>query len=881
MVKKRLRPQEEFDFNPEISRGLLALFLFALAAISILSFFGLAGVAGNFLDSLLAIGFGYIKYLFPLVLLFIGILLTKNFDDEFKWPKILGALLFFLSINSFVHLQLSPQEMFDSAMQGYGGGLYGFWLAWILGSYVGYWGGFVILLAIFIVALIFILNTTLSDLVLFGHKLFGWFLSPITQLFSNKPKQEQIKFSIKGAHAKFNNEEEEVDEEDEEEDKSFEEAVEEMKSKEKRVFERKTVSIEETDEEKNKKPENSEPKPEIILSKPSANYRLPSVDLLYNNKSKPTSGDIKSNAEIIKDTFFNFGIEVEMGEVRVGPTVTQYSLKPAKGIKLSRITTLSNDLSLSLAAHPIRIEAPIPGKALVGIEVPNQKVAMVSLREILESPEYKARKHNMMFALGKDVGGKVWFADLPKMPHLLIAGTTGSGKTVCVNTLILSLLYQNSPETLRFIMVDPKRVELTLYNGIPHLLTPVITDPAKTVAALKWTIGEMERRFDALAAAGNRDITSYNSTHKEKMPYIVFVVDELADLMAMAASEVEAGIIRIAQMARAVGIHLVVATQRPSVDVITGLMKANIPARIAFSVASSIDSRTILDSPGAEKLLGRGDMLFLTAELSKPLRIQGAFVSEEEMKRVVEHIKTDTIPQYDESIVSKAGNVGGTSSMFGGGTDDRDDLFNEARAIVVESGKASASLLQRRLKVGYARAARLLDEMEEAGIVGPADGAKPREVFTDHLMPEPEAEIPLSEQRMGAGGTVFTPPKPYTSIDEESEEEAESLTEQSEGDGDKTLEEIVEEEEFSTEQSSNTEESKEENEEEVENEIQEKQSTEDNQEDEKIELEIVEMETEVEPEKEEEHLPEENSDTEEKSKKSKKTKKDDEYISIF
>ena len=860
MVKKRLRPQEEFDFNPEISRGLLALFLFALAAISILSFFGLAGVVGNFLDSLLAIGFGYIKYLFPLVLLFIGILLAKNFDNNFKWPKILGALLFFLSINSFVHLQLSPEIMFDSAMQGYGGGLYGFWLAWLLGSYVGYWGGFVILLAIFVVSLIFILNTTLADLVLFGHKLIGWTLS----LFVKKSKQEQIKFSIKGAHAKFDSEEEEEDEDDEE-DKSFEEAVEEeIKNKEKRIFERKTVSSEDDEEEKTKKPEISEPKPEIILSKPSANYKLPSVDLLYNNKSKPTSGDIKSNAEIIKDTFFNFGIEVEMGEVRVGPTVTQYSLKPAKGIKLSRITTLSNDLSLSLAAHPIRIEAPIPGKALVGIEVPNQKVAMVSLREILESPEYKTRKHNLMFALGKDVGGKVWFADLPKMPHLLIAGTTGSGKTVCVNTLILSLLYQNSPETLRFIMVDPKRVELTLYNGIPHLLTPVITDPAKTVAALKWTIGEMERRFDALAAAGNRDITSYNNTHKEKMPYIVFVVDELADLMAMAASEVEAGIIRIAQMARAVGIHLVVATQRPSVDVITGLMKANIPARIAFSVASSIDSRTILDSPGAEKLLGRGDMLFLTAELSKPLRIQGAFVSEEEMKRVIEHIKSDTTPQYDESITAKTGSIGGTSSMFGNGTDDRDDLFNEARAIVVESGKASASLLQRRLKVGYARAARLLDEMEEAGIVGPADGAKPREVFTDHLMPEPEAEIPLSEQRMGAGGTVFTPPKPYEPVEEPTEESIEELE-------DKTLEDLIEEtEELTEEETSETE--PEEESAKAETTTEQTSDTEETKSD--IKLEIIETETILEPE-------EENEEPKEENIKPKKNKKENEYSSIF
>ncbi len=874
MVRKRLRPQEKFDFNPEIGHGLLALFLFVLSALFVLSFFNLAGVTGNFLDSLLAIGFGHIKYLFPLILVFIGILLAKNFEEGMKLPKILGAVLFLLAINSFVHMQTEPTQMFEYAMQGYGGGLFGFWLAWLLGSYVGYWGGVIVLLAIFIVSLIFILNTTLLDLALIGHKILGWLLSPIIKPFSGKPKQEQIKFSIKDDHTTY-------EERDEEEDKSFEEAVEEMKSKEKRVFERKPVSAEEEIEEdgaENKKLTTAEIKPEIIISKPSANYKLPKIDLLYQNKSKPTSGDIKSNAAIIKDTFFNFGIEVEMGEVRVGPTVTQYSLKPAKGIKLSRITTLSNDLALSLAAHPIRIEAPIPGKALVGIEVPNQKVALVSLRENLENPEYKNRKHNMMFALGKDVSGKVWFADLPKMPHLLIAGTTGSGKTVCVNTLILSLLYQNTPETLRFIMIDPKRVEFTMYNGIPHLLTPVITNPAKTVAALKWTIGEMERRFDALAAAGNRDIASYNKTHKEKMPYIVFVVDELADLMAMTASEVEAGIIRLAQMARAVGIHLVVATQRPSVDVITGLMKANIPARIAFSVASSIDSRTILDCPGAEKLLGRGDMLFLTADLFKPLRIQGAFASEEEMKRIIDYIKTDAPPEYDETITAKAGSYGSTASMFGNGSDDRDDLFAKARTVVLESGKASASLLQRRLRVGYARAARLLDEMEEAGIVGPADGAKPREVFTDHLIPEPEKEMPLSQQRLGVGGTVFIPPKPYKPFEQVEEEE---ITEEE----DKTLEEIVgqtedsiaqeseevKEEMKNSKESETSEESEEVAEEEAEakseEETPEEEPTTDKLVEEKIELEIVELEEEGEEEK--------------KEQKKEKRGKDDDYTSIF
>ncbi len=451
-----------------------------------------------------------------------------------------------------------------------------------------------------------------------------------------------------------------------------------------------------------------------------------------------------------------------MGDVRVGPTVTQYTFKPAKGVKVSRITSLNNDLALALAAHPIRIEAPIPGKSLVGSEVPNEKTAMVTFKELIESKSFITREHDMMIALGKDVAGKAWFPDLPRMPHLLIAGATGSGKTVCMNTIIMSLLFENTAADLRMIMVDPKRVELTPYNGIPHLLTPVITNTQKTVNALRWCIGEMDRRFEVMSKSHSRNIDSYNEKYpKNKMPRIVFIIDELADLMATAASDIEAGIIRLAQMARAVGIHLIVATQRPSVDVITGLMKANIPARIAFSVASLTDSRTILDSAGAEKLLGRGDMLFQTAELSKPVRIQGAFISESEMKTVVEHLKGDEEPDYDESIVAKDG-ASGTMSMFGGPSDDRDPLFLQAQALVVEAKKASASFLQRRLKVGYARAARILDELETAGVVGPSNGSKPREIL---------AGATAHPVTMGAGGehTVFE--KPKAPLLEEAEED--------------------------------------------------------------------------------------------------------------
>lgn len=764
-----------FNANPEINQGLIAILLLILGGISLLSFFSAAGVAGIFIDSLLAYGFGSVRYIFPIILFIVAVLLIKDLKYQYRPTHFLGSVLFILSFNGLVHLQKPVENMIELAKTGQGGGMAGLILAWPLATYVGYWGALMILIGLLLIGIIFLFNTSLAQIVALHKKvflLFGWSGQQIINFFASFKKElalkPQVKFKIKGDYAKDNEEEEEDASEEDEEDEDEEEEEEEARHFEQRAMNTKKAAVQEVEEEVEEEETIAIPKPAPVYKK------LPNIDLLLNTKSKPTSGDIKGNAELIKQTFRNFGIEVDMGEVRVGPTVTQYSMKPQAGVKLTRITGLSNDLALALAAHPIRIEAPIPGQSLVGIEVPNLKIAMVTLRELLESEEYKKREHSMMIAVGKDVAGKVHIGDLPKMPHLLVAGATGSGKTVCINTIILSLLYQNTPETLRFIMVDPKRVELTMYNGIPHLLTPVITDASKTVNALKWTIGEMERRFDVLAAAGKRDILSYNKTAAEKLPYIVFVIDELADLMAMAASEVEAGIIRLAQMARAVGIHLIVATQRPSVEVITGLMKANIPARIAFSVASLIDSRTILDCPGAEKLLGRGDMLYLTADLSKPKRLQGAYVSEEEMKEVVHYLKGDEAPQYDDSIVNKGGSSSGTVNMFGGPSDDQDPMFEEAKRVVLESGKASASLLQRRMKVGYARAARLLDEMEEAGIVGPADGAKPREVFGEHLSemsgfkrPAPEEELSEDETTMDAGGTVLDAPALEKEVSEE------------------------------------------------------------------------------------------------------------------
>jgi len=454
--------------------------------------------------------------------------------------------------------------------------------------------------------------------------------------------------------------------------------------------------------------------------------------LLDSGDSQPQAGDITGTQSTIRETFENFGIGVEMGEVSVGPTVTQYTLKPATGVKVSQIMGLSNDLALSLAAHPIRIEAPIPGRSLVGIEVPNRRVALVGLRDLLASDAFlstaKSNPDSLVCTLGKDVAGTAYISRLDRMPHLLIAGATGSGKTVAINILLTSLLYSKGPDELKLLLIDPKRVELPSYNGIPHLLTPVITDLKKTITALKWVLREMDRRFNLLAHAGRRDISSYNSSREESLPYLVVVIDELADLMVAAASEVEASIIRIAQMARAVGIHLVVATQRPSVDVLTGLIKANMTTRLAFAVASGVDSRTILDTTGAEKLLGRGDCLFVSAELSKPKRLQGAFVSEGEVGRIVAALRALGSPDYVEVTAPLSGVADeGESSLVD--REDSDPLQQEAIGVIQQAGRASASLLQRRLKIGYARAARILDLLEARGIIGPGEGAKPREVL--------------------------------------------------------------------------------------------------------------------------------------------------------
>lgn len=491
----------------------------------------------------------------------------------------------------------------------------------------------------------------------------------------------------------------------------------------------------------------------VTVSDP--NWEGPSLDLLEKKQSPANPGDIQQNAQIIRNTLAEFNIEVEMEGANIGPRVTQYTLKPPSGVKLSRISALETNLALNLAASALRIEAPIPGQKAVGIEVPNQKAADVRIRGILESKEWRTNHEPLSFVIGKDISGDPVVGELNKMPHLLIAGQTNSGKSVMINTLLCSLLYRNSPSQMKLILVDPKQVEMARYKDIPHLLTPIITQPEKTISALKWAVNEMERRYELLADVGEVNIKDYNSSLGKSsrgkkipvqdeegeasidqpaedgaMPYIVIIIDEMADLMMTAGRDVEGLVVRLAQKARAVGIHLVLATQSPRADVITGLIKANIPAKIAFTVGNQVESRIILDTVGADKLLGMGDMLYKTATMSKPSRIQGAWVENSEVKKIADHLRMQSAPQYNDEIISQPvqiNNKGGVVMDFDGGSGDSE--YQDAVRVVVEMRKASTSLLQRRLRIGYSKAARIIEEMEEQGVIGPADGSRPREVL--------------------------------------------------------------------------------------------------------------------------------------------------------
>ena len=717
-MPRHRRKSLDFSLDSETRRGIFVLILFAFAVFLFLGMFDMAGAIGRALDDGISYVFGWDRIVIPVFLMVWGYYMVAPTRLPIRVTNVIGMLLFFLSLNPLMHAATFPKGgQLDDRVLAAAGGKLGETIAGPIVNMLGLAGTITVLAAIFLVSLLLIFNATLHE-VLFIFRWAGKALILLAKFLSSP----FVRMREKRVLAPYNatNEPQPATLANVPTDAA---GMVQAQLKPPVGMAVRPIAREEEEEEEPPKPRKHYPRIEIPL------------DLLERRDQKPTSGDIYHNRETIRRTLETFGIPVEMAEVSVGPTVTQFSLKPSDGIKLTRITALHNDLALALAAHPIRIEAPIPGKSLVGIEVPNQTVATVGLREILESREFRDRKTAITFALGKDVAGKPWVADLNRMPHLLVAGATGSGKSVCLNAVIMSFLYANGPDDLKFILVDPKRVELQMYNGIPHLITPVITKVNETVNALKWALREMDRRYDLLSKFGARDIAGYNERQPDKLPTIVIVVDELADLMVTAQNDIEGPIVRLCQMARAVGIHLVVATQRPSVDVITGLIKANIPARIAFAVASAMDSRTILDQQGAEKLLGRGDMLFSTAELASPKRIQGCFISEAEIVRVVQYLKSHSEPpEYDPSVIERPSASSGSSlgSGYDGGYDDGGDsdaLLPDAKEEIMRAGKASASLLQRRLKVGYARAARILDLLEQEGFIGPGDGAKPREIL--------------------------------------------------------------------------------------------------------------------------------------------------------
>ncbi|OGI94459.1 hypothetical protein A3A03_02795 [Candidatus Nomurabacteria bacterium RIFCSPLOWO2_01_FULL_40_18] len=724
--KKEDSEDENDGLKSNTKHGIWAIVFFVLALFFLMSAFSVTGVAGEFIKNILKNILGNIGYFFlPVLLVLLGISYLKSKTPNIGWRIAGSGAMFLLSSLGILNILGNKNS----------GGLLGETLAVPLVSLFEVYASIIFLSAILIISVLVIFDTELSTI-----------MPTFTKIWN-------IIRKVLGFREKV------VEEENpEEEDETQEEIPRELDEQEELT---KSKKFKKQDEE------NFEPKLKTRTYNLSTNYVPPPMSLLEEDQGKPNTGDIKANANVIRRTLLNFGIEVEMDEITIGPTVTRYALKPAEGMKLSRIIALTNDLSLALAAHPIRIEAPIPGKSLVGIEIPNKTKSLVGLATLLADNKFQNSEKPLTIALGRNISGKSIFGNLAKMPHCLVAGTTGSGKSVAIHAMITSLLYRNGPDDLKLILIDPKRVELTLYNNIPHLLTPVITEAKKTILALKWAAKEMDRRYDILESESVRDIESYHNnvfSKKKKttpsnsplsggeetgtspdkgrqegldrLPYIVIIIDELADIMSLYPRELESAIVRLAQMSRAVGIHLILSTQRPEVNIITGLIKANIPARIALKVSSQVDSRTILDAGGAEKLLGAGDMLYSSGE-AQPERLQSAFISENEVKKVVKYLADAYKDEVSEEIALSSGSISaqenGQKSIFESTLEDEDseedELYEEARMCVTLAGRASTSYLQRKLKLGYARAARLMDKLEERGVIGPGDGAKPREVL--------------------------------------------------------------------------------------------------------------------------------------------------------
>lgn len=697
--------------NETISIIIIAFsFLYILAFI----FTDKMGIVGKYIFQTATRNIGLGAYIFPILLLFLGILILFNYKPPNPYHKLFGVIFLFIIFLIFTHIRLLFLEnSYSLALKGAGGGLLGYYFANSLYLYFGRTGAYFVLISLSLISALFI--TEVSYFYIFrnwGNKIKIIFIS-----IYNFLRDMGIKIS------KISRRKEEPDYQEYGKDE-----IPRKIFKVKRTTKREKKLEEETIFDKDYQEPKQEPKVD--------RYQVPPLSLLSDSYAEDKTGskiNIEENVKILESTFTNFGINAKVVGVIQGPTVTRYEIHPAPGVKIAKITNLSNDIALSFAVASVRIEAPIPGKNAVGIEVPNRKRINVYLKEILQSSEFQNGKYKLPIALGIDIGGKPIIADLTELPHLLIAGATGSGKSVCINNIILSILYKLDPETVKFIMIDPKRVELNIYNGIPHLLIPIITDANQAIKVLNWAISEMEKRFKIFAEAGVRNLEGYNEYVRnindgtKSLPCIIIVIDELADLMLSSPVKAEESLCRLAQMTRATGIHLIIATQRPSVDIITGSIKVNFPSRIAFAVSTQVDSRTILDVNGAEKLLGNGDMLFSPVGAPKPIRAQGAFVVEKEIRNVVSYlIKHFPSPEYEQEVLEykKSKNILRETEE-----EEEDELFNDAVSVIINSKQASISILQRKLRIGYTRAARLIDAMEKSGIVGPYDGRNPRKIL--------------------------------------------------------------------------------------------------------------------------------------------------------
>ncbi len=748
-----------------------------------------AGKVGAFLSPVLGGLVGWIKYIIPIGLFVIAVSMAKE-SQEYTFSKLTKYLIFLLCIScimhiyKFSHIQFSDnvtfeeivKEAYNQGIGNQGGGAIGAIIATPLTNLLGNVGATILCIGIAIISAIYILGLKPTELL----------LDMIDRAEERKESmQEEREMQRAQMEERRESRRRKRQEEKEEKAKKQPESVEliqdeivinnynekpEKKSSKFSLFNSKNSENENMEEKKEEtRPdelnnifkevheEKQEKTKEVLQLEhythtiDDENFEFPPIELLSQGSSKGSRGSKKALTDIatkLQKTLYSFGVSAKVENVSVGPAITRYELKPAEGVRVSKIAKLADDIALNLAAESIRIEAPIPGKQAVGIEIPNKDKESVALRDILQSDEFTEAKSKLAFAIGKNVAGESVVTDIAKMPHVLIAGSTGSGKSVCINTLITSILYKAKPSEVKLLMVDPKVVELSVYNGIPHLLIPVVTDPKKAAGALSWAVQEMVNRYSLFAEKGVRDIKGYNAILDQeqiegKLPQIVIIIDELADLMMVAPNDVEDAICRLAQMARAAGMHLVIATQRPSVDVITGIIKANIPSRIAFAVSSQVDSRTILDQAGAEKLLGKGDMLFYPSGVPKPIRLQGAFISDGEVEKIVDFLKKDGEVTYNDDILEKIEKANSTDKELAENSEDdeADPFLADAIEAVIEIGSASASLIQRKFKVGYARAGRIIDQMEERGIISGYQGSKPREVL---MTKERWAELKMS-----------------------------------------------------------------------------------------------------------------------------------------